>query len=58
MWVLWVVAIVIFSTGCSIFFERRESQADAHDTGRAAADQGFAGLVLMLIGVLIAMLIK
>ncbi|MNC13601.1 hypothetical protein D3C81_379150 [compost metagenome] len=55
MWALYLVAFVIFTIGWDLFLEERQSKVDADDIGRISkGDHHFAGLVLMLVGVSIA----
>ena len=55
MWALYLVAFVIFTIGWDHFLEECQSKVDTDDIGCISkGDHHFAGLVLMLVGVLIA----
>jgi uncharacterized protein YjeT (DUF2065 family) len=56
MWALYLVAFVIFAIGLEFFLGERQSKVDDDDIGRTSTgEERFAGLVLMLVGVTIAL---
>lgn len=56
MWAMYLVAFVIFAIGLGFFLGKRQSKVDGDGIGRTStSDERFAGLVLMLVGVTIAL---
>lgn len=55
MWGTYLVALVLFIIGVGLLREEQHAKVDDEDLGRTSkGDHGFAGLVLIVVAVLIA----